>query len=121
MKYKKTFFLIVFLIMIFSFACGDEKKNLNKEFEIQIIKGQIANDLEKIKVNKGEIVKISFKSDSSDLIHIHGYDIEKKIIPTETAIIEFQADATGRFRITAHKENDAEHRERLLLILEVYP
>jgi hypothetical protein len=114
MSYKKTLLLTIPLIMITSFFCSSEK-NTNSAFNIQLIKGEIVGNTEKLKVNKDEIVKISFNSDSSELIHIHGYDIEKIIIPTETSIIEFQANATGRFRITAHKENDSDHLKHAAL------
>ena len=138
MKLKTLFFLII----IFSFACGGDQENLNKEFKIQIIKGEITNNLEKIKVNKGENVKFLFSTDSYLTVHLHGYDIEKSISSEETTIMEFKADATGRYRLTAHenmgsfhsshdlngehdevddhKENEG-HQETLLLILEVYP
>lgn len=107
MNYKTIIFLIMFLIV--SFACGDEKKNLNKEFEIQIIKGQIENDLKKIKVNKGENVKFLFNTDEPLTVHLHGYDIEENISSEKTTIMEFQADATGRYRLTAHENMELLH------------
>ena len=125
MKLKTIFFLII----IFSFACGGDQENLNKEFKIQIIKGEITNNLEKIKVNKGENVKFLFNTDEPLTVHLHGYDIEENISSEKTTIMTFKASATGRYRLTAHEnpnkvhdhKESEDHQEKLLLILEVYP
>ena len=61
MSYKKTLLLTIPLIMITSFFCSSEK-NTNSAFNIQLIKGEIVGNTEKLKVNKDEIVKISFNS-----------------------------------------------------------
>jgi hypothetical protein len=36
------------------------------------------------------------------VLHLHGYDIERKVVPGDIAEMSFTARATGRFSIEEH-------------------
>jgi hypothetical protein len=58
------------------------------------------------------------------VLHLHGYDIERKVAPGGMAEIVFKAHATGRFPIEVHGESGvhvSQHHHGPLVIVEVYP
>jgi hypothetical protein len=66
--------------------------------------------IEKIKVNKGDQVKIVVKSDTADEIHVHGYDFMKDVEAGGSVTFNFKANIDGAFEIELedHKEQIAE-------------
>ena len=59
-------------------------------------------------------------SDAADDIHLHGYDIEKKVAPGQPARFRVKADLEGVFEIESHIAEDA-GREPLIARLVVEP
>ena len=45
--------------------------------------------------------------DAPDDIHLHGYDIEKKVAPGQPARFRFKANLEGEFEIESHVAEDA--------------
>jgi hypothetical protein len=58
------------------------------------------------------------------VLHLHGYDIEKKVVPGAVTEMAFVARATGRFSVEEHK-TDAKgghsHGEAALVRIDVLP
>ena len=50
-------------------------------------------------VSEGRHVVIVVRSDTSDEIHVHGYDLSQDVAPGEPARIRFTADVPGRFEV----------------------
>jgi hypothetical protein len=84
-------------------------------FELTIKGGRLISGPALMQVHQGEQVTLTIKSDGSDELHLHGYDLHARISPGETASLRFTADRTGRFGLELHKA----HTE--LGALEVYP
>ena len=84
-------------------------------FELTIKGGRLISGPALMQVHEGEQVTLTIKSDGSDELHLHGYDLHARISPGETASLRFKADRTGRFGLELHKA----HTE--LGALEVYP
>ena len=57
-------------------------------------------------------------SDRPLVLHLHGYDIERRVAASAVTEFAFTAAATGRFPIEIH---DDAHHEPPLAIIEVYP
>ena len=78
-----------------------------------------------LKVIQGETVRLTWETDEPITLHIHGYDIEGKILPNARFDMVFNAHSTGRFPITSHGlENSGETTEThelTLLYLEIHP
>jgi hypothetical protein len=63
-------------------------------------------EVEDIRVEKGETVRFRVRSPQDDHVHVHGYDIMKDVKAGETTRIFFKADIDGIFEIEledAHK------------------
>jgi hypothetical protein len=59
-----------------------------------------------IEVKKGERVRFVVTSDEPDQIHVHGYDVERKVVPGKPTLFSFPATIEGIFEVESH---EAEH------------
>jgi hypothetical protein len=87
---------------------------------IQIRGGEVAGGPAQIRVKTGDTVLIMVSADAPDDIHLHGYDIEKKVRPNHPARFRFNANLEGEFEIESHAAEDA-GRDPLLGTLIVEP
>jgi hypothetical protein len=87
---------------------------------IQIGGGKVAGGPPEVKVKKGDPVVIVVSADAPDDVHLHGYDIEKKVEPGQPARFRFKANLEGEFEIESHVAEDA-GRDPLLGTLIVEP
>ena len=55
-----------------------------------------------VEVQEGDYVTLRLASESSVEVHVHGYDLEGDVLPSEETELSFEADATGRFEIEDH-------------------
>lgn len=78
-----------------------------KPTQIQIRGGEVAGGPADIQAKKGDVVRFVVSSDAPDDIHLHGYDIEKKVAPGKPATFKFTADVEGIFEIESHVAEDA--------------
>ena len=83
---------------------GPEEMTFNLEIEDR----SLDLDPAVIKVGQGDTVTLSIKGDEHGSVHLHGYDIEQNVGPGETASMFFTADATGKFVMTFHAEEEHE-------------
>jgi hypothetical protein len=72
-------------------------------FELRIERGQLPANMQLIRVKQGDVVKLRWSSDRPIELHLHGYDIERKIEPGVVAEMIFTARATGRFPVEEHQ------------------
>lgn len=93
-------------------------------FVLRIKNGQVEQSIRLIRVKQGDDIKLQWSADRPMILHLHGYDIEKKIAPNVVTEMSFNARATGRFTIAPHigkvPSGDHAHGEALVTI-EVYP
>jgi hypothetical protein len=87
---------------------------------IDIRGGQVAGGPVEIHAKNGDTVVIVVSADAPDDIHLHGYDIEKKVEPGKPATFRFKANLEGEFEIESHVAEDA-GRDPLLGTLIVEP
>jgi hypothetical protein len=71
-------------------------------FELVIQKRRIVGYVKEIRVKQGDKVSMSWKTDETAEIHLHGYDLERLLAPGKTTSMAFRARATGRFSIVSH-------------------
>ena len=131
----KSILLFLFLFL-FIISCNSETKTKIIDFNLNIENNKLNNNLEKIKVQHKDFVKLNITTDQNTTLHIHGYNIEQELKQERSELIEFEATATGRFSITVHsvKNNHASNtdskshshdedysEEKQLVVLEVIP
>ena len=88
----------------------------SKRFDLRIEDGRVSNDLQVIRVRRGDTVEIKWSTDRRTVLHLHGYDIETIVESGKPQTMSFTARATGRFPIETHG-----NRHFVVIYLEVYP
>ena len=117
----KNLTMQVFGIAIFfalAMGCGSSDENSFSAavdenisvFDIGISSGELVGDEGTLRIKKNENVRLNFSSDTEITVHLHGYDIEKTVFSGNDQVMEFKANATGRFAITSHK-NETGHQD----------
>ena len=77
-----------------------------------------------IRVKQGDWVRLRWVSDRAIVLHLHGYDIERKVEVGAVAEMTFLARAAGRFPVEEHRPSAAgghSHGDAPLVRIEVYP
>ena len=87
----------------------------DETFELQIKGGRPVGGPVLLQVHEGEQVTLNIKSDGTDELHLHGYDLHAHITPDQTTTLQFNASHTGHFGLELHKARTE------LGALEVYP
>jgi hypothetical protein len=93
-------------------------------FDLKIEKGKVAQNMRLIRVKQGDAVRLRWTTDRPIVLHLHGYDIEKKVDPGAVEEMAFEARATGRFPVEEHHSNAKgghSHSEAPLVRIEVRP
>jgi hypothetical protein len=87
---------------------------------IRIRGGEVVGGPAEIRAKKGDTEVIVVSADAADDIHLHGYDIEKKVAPGQPARFQFNANLEGEFELESHVAEDA-GRDPLVGTLIVEP
>ena len=94
-------------------------------FDIKIEGGRVPEAMRLISVTEGDVVKLRWTSDRPLVLHLHGYDIEKRVAPGAVSELAFTAYATGRFPLHLHEQGAGvgghAHEDLPLATVEVYP
>ena len=93
-------------------------------FDLKIDKGKVPPSMRLIRVKQGDSVRLRWTTDRPIMLHLHGYDIEKKVVPGAVSEMTFTARATGRFTVEPHigaQRSGGHAHGKPLVTLEVYP
>lgn len=93
-------------------------------FDLKIEKGRLPERMRTVRVSQGDAVRLRFTSDRPIVLHLHGYDLETKVMPGAVVEMAFTAHATGRFPVEEHRPDARgghSHGEAPLVRLEVRP
>jgi hypothetical protein len=107
------------LALLLSVAGGAVVPAAELSFDIKIEHGRIPDTMHLMRVHEGDIVKLRWTSDRTLILHLHGYDIEKRVAAGAVTELAFTAYATGQFPIEIHAQGA--HEDAPLAIIEVYP
>jgi hypothetical protein len=88
--------------------------------EVVLKGGAPEGGVAKVVFKKGDTVRLLVSSDTPDEIHVHGYDVTRRVAPGKPARFRFEADVEGQFEIESHAAEDA-GREALIARLVVQP
>ncbi len=108
-------------------SCGTNLPSegpMERTFEFTITGGKVPDDMRTIRVWQDDTVRLRWTARGPMVLHLHGYDIEKKVTPGRVTKIDFKAHATGRFAVVMHREGKSAatvHDEAPLVMVEVYP
>jgi hypothetical protein len=93
-------------------------------FVLRIANGRVPENMRLIRVKQNDVVKLRWSTDRAISIHLHGYDIEKQVVPGAVTEMTFTARAAGRFTVEPHlaKQPSGGHAHGdVLVTVEVYP
>ena len=85
------------------------------ELAVTIRGGEPVDGIVRAEAHKGEPVLVVVRSDVTDHVHVHGYDLMADVAPGKPARIDFDANLTGRFEI------ELEERGKQIAQLTVVP
>jgi hypothetical protein len=69
---------------------------------IVVRNGKPVGGVEEITVEAGERVRFRVRSNTTDEVHVHGYDIEREVGPGASAEFDFPATIEGLFEAELH-------------------
>jgi len=93
-------------------------------YALHIENGHVPENMRLIRVKQNDIVHLQWTADKPSIVHLHGYDIEKHVVPGAVTDLTFTARATGRFPVNLHggEAGAGGHgHEDTLVTIEVYP
>jgi hypothetical protein len=88
-----------------------ESEDAPQRIVIVVRDGQPVGGVKRADIERGKRVVLVVRSDVSDHIHLHGYDLLADVAPGQPGRIRFRADVPGRF--------DLELEDRVVLIAEL--
>jgi hypothetical protein len=86
-----------------------------KQIVIVVDQGQPRGGIKRPKIDKGDKLVLVIRSDAGEEVHVHGYDVERKLKPGTPLRIPITASIPGRFEVELHEP------DVLLAVLEVQP
>lgn len=69
------------------------------DVEIRVEGGRPVGGLRTISSRKGDTVRLEVRSDGSEEVHVHGYDLSRRVTPGSPARFAFTAELEGVFEI----------------------
>ena len=82
---------------------------------VNVVKGVPQGGIQRPTIDKGDKVVLVVRTDSGEAVHLHGYNIEKEVVPGKAVRLPFTANIAGRFEVELHPT------DALLAVLEVQP
>ena len=86
-----------------------------KVIMVNVVKGVPKGGIQRPTVDKGDKVVLVVRTDSGEAVHLHGYNIEKDVLPGQAVRMPFTANIAGRFEVELHPT------DALLAVVEVKP
>jgi hypothetical protein len=113
--------MLAFLLLGLAVGAGAAER----VFNIRIENGRAPENMRFVRVNQGDVVKLRWSTDRAVTLHLHGYDIERRVTPGQIVEMIFEARVTGRFPVHVHAAGPTAGRppreESALVYVEVYP
>jgi FtsP/CotA-like multicopper oxidase with cupredoxin domain len=84
-----------------------------KLVQVRVAGGKVETAQRRVRVSRGDRVRIQVQSDQADEVHVHGFDLSEDVGPGKPATVEFTADLPGVWEV------ELENAKRKLFDLEV--
>ena len=79
---------------------------VGKSFEVVVAAGKVVSGPgRRVRVNRGELVRIQVTSDVADEVHVHTYDKKAAVAPGAPAVLEFAATIPGVVEVELEKDH----------------
>jgi FtsP/CotA-like multicopper oxidase with cupredoxin domain len=67
--------------------------------EVKVTGSKVETASRRVRVDRGEKVRIRVEADRNEEVHLHGYDLSEDVTPGRPATIDFTANAPGVFEV----------------------
>lgn len=84
----------------------DMGDNAGTTIEVEVAGGKPVDGVQRHRINAGDNVTIVVTGDTTDELHIHGYDFVVPFAPGGPGTITFEADIPGIFEVETHHHGD---------------
>ena len=81
--------------------------------EAKVTGSKVDTASRRVRVSRGQKVRIQVEADHAEEVHVHGYDLKADVAPGKPAVIDFTADVPGVFEV------ELEESSRRLFELQV--
>jgi hypothetical protein len=85
-------------LLLLAGACSSTTASGPVTINVTIVSGKVSPSGAKYDVGKGSTVTINVSSDSADTVHVHGYEIEKDVVPGTPLVITSRRTRRGASR-----------------------
>jgi hypothetical protein len=106
-------------VLVLGLPLGSSAIAAERLFDLTIAHGRLTGGQDTVRVQQNDNVVLRWRSDRPIFLHLHGYEIETRVVPGTVAETRFKAHAAGRFPIHLHAAQA--RSEAVLVYLEVYP
>jgi hypothetical protein len=69
---------------------------------IVVVGGVPKGGISRPRVAKGDLVRLIVRTDAGTELHLHGYDIDRAVVPGTPVRMDFKATIPGRFELELH-------------------
>ncbi len=69
---------------------------------ITVTNGRPVGGIKRPIVKKGTLLRIVVKTNAGSEVHLHGYDIERKVVKGKPVVMQFVTKLPGRFELELH-------------------
>ena len=116
-------YFLLFSLVFATTITGIRANAAELTFNLRLENGRLAGDTRVVRVKQGDVVTLRWSADQPAILHLHGYDIEKRVEPGAVVEMRLTAAATGRFPVHAHVTGASNRvtEEAPLVYVEVYP
>ncbi len=73
-----------------------------RTLNISISERKVKPAPDRIKLAKGELLRLNITSDRDDSLHIHGFEIERELFAGRPALIELRGGPPGLYEVETH-------------------
>jgi hypothetical protein len=70
---------------------------------LAVTAGTVSGETGRVVVELGSEVRIEVTADTTDEVHVHGYDLTVDTVPGQPVTVEFTADIPGVFEVELHE------------------
>src|SRR6185312_12966701 len=71
-------------------------------FDLTLKDGVLPEEQRLLRVTQGDEVTLKWTTNRAYTLHLHGYDLEARLVPQTPVELRFTARATGRFPLEIH-------------------
>lgn len=69
---------------------------------ITVVKGRPVGGIPRPTVNRGAVVRFVVRVDRGRELHLHGYDVDRAVVPGKPTVLQVVARIPGRFELELH-------------------